>query len=80
LNVRVLNEGIDFVDSNTSENVKGERCYQEHEKKKNAKIEEVRPRESVHPHAIDVEIPDHHSVHLVNIELKGAVEIFHGVK
>jgi len=43
LNVRVLNEALDFVDSNTSENVEKERRYQEGEKEIDAKIEEVRP-------------------------------------
>jgi len=44
LNVTVLNQALDFVDSNTSEDVKGQRWYQKEENDKDAERDQVGPR------------------------------------
>jgi len=47
LNFTVLNQGLNFVDGNTSENVKGQRWYQKEENDKDAKGDQVRARQVV---------------------------------
>jgi len=47
LNFTVLNQGLNFVDGNASENVKGQRWYQKEENDKDAKGDQVRARQVV---------------------------------